>query len=775
MLTVNAVNDAPVAVPIADFSLLEDDANVVLNLNATFVDADVFTDNDSLVVSLVSNSNQALFDDVRVFSLFGWRLELDLAANRSGVADMTLRAVDRQGASVEESFRVTVLPVNDLPVLVASFDDVMVDEDAANVTVDLREHFDDVDIATSNDALAYTIGNTNAAMFDGVSVGGDLLTLDFGADRNGIATFTIAATDSAGATVEDAFVVTVNPVNDAPFVAQAIADLTLNEDDPNYPVSLVPVFDDVDFDNEGDAFTYGLVGNFDPVLFDDVSVDMSTGVAVLILDLAEHQFGSDTLTVRATDKEGISIDDTFQVVVNPQNDVPVAVDDAYSMEEDTGPLVMNVLANDFLEDAPVTLVDAGMTIVIEGRIFTNATESVPTTQPDALGDPVTLPNGTVFVENGVTISYQPKENFSGTDFFTYLIRDVDGEQSTGTVTVAVSALNDAPYGFGAMEYTLEENRFLSVLPPGLLLNATDPDGDVVSVVLQETTSDGELVINPDGSFTYTPDVGFTGTDGFSYYLSDGATTSVDMYVVTLRVTPAPPPPEPPPEGEVEFDFQLADLPLELAVGTEPNVLVLMDDSGSMDWTLSTPYEREGRFLISTQGLSGVNRQASTIFAYVHDLPTNTYGNRNSIGRIVPSEEALDADNAFDGNPYGVWRARTHKYNKLYYNPEVQYLPWRGLGPDNKPFDDIDYKHALLDPMDKSRTIDLRDDVSFTSYRVPRMRGRSATKDVHVEDFYIPRYYATPESGPDLAWNDPHVLVEIRDDGSTYQGGPARSD
>ena len=775
-ITVNGVNDVPVvSSPIADFSLLEDDSDVFLNLSTVFDDADIPTDNDRLTITLANVSNANLFDEVSVFEFFGWRMLLDLRADQNGFADITVRAVDEQGAIVEDTFRVTVLAVNDLPALVMPFDDVNVDEDAATVTVNLTQHFDDIDIATNNDVLVYNVMNSNSAMFASAAVAGDTLTLDFGADRNGVAIFTIRAADNAGASVEDTFIVTVSPVNDAPFVAQPIADVTLNEDDPNYSIDLVGVFDDVDFDNEGDVFTYALVGNFDGTLFDDVSIDISGGTAALILDLAEHQYGADSLTVRATDKEGISVEDTFRVVVNPVNDVPMAENDLYTIDEDAGPLVMIVLENDFLEDAPVDLVDAGITIVVDGEVFTNATQSVPTTQFDAVGDPVTIPNGTVFIESDFSVSYVPKPNFSGTDFFTYTLRDVDGETSTATVTVRVNALNDAPFGFGTIEYELTENSFLDVLVPGLLLNALDPDGDPMSVVLQQSTSRGQLVINPDGSFTYTPNVGFTGIDSFTYFLSDGTTTSDVASVVALRVTPAPPPPAPLPEGEVEFDFELADLPLELAVGTEPNVLVVMDDSGSMDWTLSAPDEKEGRLLISTRGMSGVGRQASTIYSYVHDLPTNTYNRSSSIGRIVPSEQALDADDAFDGNNYGVWRARTHKYNKLYYNPEIRYLPWRGLAPDNQPFPNVGYKDAPLDPMDPSQNIDLRDEVDFTSYRVPRMDGDRSTKDVKVRDFYIPRYYLTPANGPDLQWNDPHVLVEIRDDKTAYQGGPGRPD
>jgi hypothetical protein len=45
--------------------------------------------------------------------------------------------------------------------------------------------------------------------------------LSFAANGNGQATVKISATDSAGASVSDEFLVTVNPVNDLPTAADA--------------------------------------------------------------------------------------------------------------------------------------------------------------------------------------------------------------------------------------------------------------------------------------------------------------------------------------------------------------------------------------------------------------------------------------------------------------------------------------------------------------------------------------------------------------------------
>lgn len=47
--------------------------------------------------------------------------------------------------------------------------------------------------------------------------------------------------------------------------------------------------------------------------------------------------------------------------------------------------------------------------------------------------------------------------------------------------------------------------------PGVLLNASDPDGDTLTASLVGDVADGTLVLSSDGSFTYTPNAGTTTT------------------------------------------------------------------------------------------------------------------------------------------------------------------------------------------------------------------------------------------------------------------------
>ncbi|HJK98088.1 MAG TPA: hypothetical protein RMF84_12740, partial [Polyangiaceae bacterium LLY-WYZ-14_1] len=243
------------------------------------------------------------------------------------------------------------------------------------------------------------------------------------------------------------------------------------------------------------------------------------------------------------------------------------------------------------------------------------------------------------------------------------------------------------------------------------------------------------------------------------------------------------------------EFDLAETPLEEAIGAEANVLVIMDDSGSMDWTLSTP-DRDGCMVLSSAGLvSGSAEPRTQRFCYWLPLRTNIYS--ASSRPSVPSEEALAADPDMAGNEYGVWRARSSHFNTIYYDPEIRYTPWKGLSPlDNTEFGDVDPTDAPMDPTQSGNRIDLTVPVSYNAYGVPAITGPDAEPDcrriyrsfggyylyctapdgktMNVTDYYIPRYYTTTATGmPE--WDDPHTLVEIRDPAATYPGGPERDD
>jgi VCBS repeat-containing protein len=114
--------------------------------------------------------------------------------------------------------------------------------------------------------------------------------------------------------------------------------------------------------------------------------------------------------------------------------------------------------------------------------------------------------------------------------------------------ITVTKSDHAPVG-NADSYVASENTTLIVgAPAGVLANDTDADGDAITVSQVNTLSGnvgtpitttwgGTATVNADGSFTYTPATNFTGTDSFTYRASDG-TLSSNVTTVTLTVNAA---------------------------------------------------------------------------------------------------------------------------------------------------------------------------------------------------------------------------------------------
>ena len=597
-------------------------------------------------------------------------------------------------------------------------------------------------------------------------------------------------------------VVDVTSVNDAPFVAHPVPDIAMVEDGPNVlfrifsvgadcggtpcttpavigPAGL-PVFGDID-SGDINALTYAITGNTNPSL---VTATYATSPRRVKLVVAANQNGFADITLTFTDPGGLSASDTFRVTVSGVDDLPNAVNDAVTMAEDTsGGVTINVLANDDVGDTPSTITQLGHNgqVIVDGvatgPVVPNASEGVPTSVVNPEGQTIVAPNGTIVDNGDGTVTYTPKNNFNGSDHFTYTVRDANGDLSTATVTVTVTPVNDAPalQTGQVRNATIVENTFYSLVAPGVLQSSTDADGDTITAVLQSTPAHGTVVLSADGSLVYTPVVNFIGDDAFTYFISDGTATNVGApYVVNIHITAAPPPPAPPPLGTVEFNFQLSNLPLEVALGVDPNVLVLMDDSGSMDWSLTTS-NAEGRFPIT-------GRTRTQTLSYVLPLATNIFDPVNiftALGYVAPDQAELDADadmrNGVGVNTYGVWRARNSQYNHIYYNPKIYYTPWRGLNPQAVDYPNANPAAALLDANDPTQSINLLTPITFNTPQVPTLRiGAANTKTVTTHNLFIPHYYTTTVAGEPL-FDSPHALVQILNNGTVYAGGPDRAD
>ena len=189
------------------------------------------------------------------------------------------------------------------------------------------------------------------------------------------------------------------------------------------------------------------------------------------------------------------------------NDLPVAVNDSYTMSEDTTLMIdaaNGVLAND--SDPELDLLQA---ILVDEAS-----------------------NGILNLYADGSFDYTPVTSFTGTDNFTYHAFDGLSNSNLATVNLMVNGVNILPIAL-ADAYSLIENNTLTVdATTGILAN--DSDADPLQAVLVNDVSNGVLVLNSDGSFNYTPNADFVGVDSFTYQANDDTDNSNEV-TVTLTV------------------------------------------------------------------------------------------------------------------------------------------------------------------------------------------------------------------------------------------------
>ncbi|EGR3115125.1 tandem-95 repeat protein [Vibrio parahaemolyticus] len=294
------------------------------------------------------------------------------------------------GVSESTTVEVNVTPVNDAPV---AKNDISTTQEDTAVIIDVLSNDTDVD----GDKLSIQSATVPEAQGKVEIVDGKLVFTP-AENFNGDAEITYTVTDGQ-LTDEAKVTVTVNPVNDAPTVENAIADQVLSEDFDAYTIDLNEVFKDSD-----SSLEFSVSGN------NSIQISIVNGVAT-ITPTADWN-GSETLTFTATDPSGESVSQTVDFTVAPVVDIEA---DSADVVEDT-PTIINVLGNDTFEGAD--------------KVVSLDAENGPK-------------NGTVIVNNDGTVTYTPDDNYVGKDTFTYVVTSGGVSEST-TVTVNVTPVNDKP-------------------------------------------------------------------------------------------------------------------------------------------------------------------------------------------------------------------------------------------------------------------------------------------------------------------------------------------
>lgn len=220
-----------------------------------------------------------------------------------------------------------------------------------------------------------------------------------------------------------------------------------------------------------------------------------------------HFNGTDTFSYKANDGLGgpnsnVAI---VTITVDPLNDGPVAVADAYN--------------------------------AIAGETLSVAAPGVLWNDSDVDGNPLTavldtdVTNGTLTLLPDGSFTYAPLGAAGTSDSFTYHAFDGILPSNVVTVTIMVDPVPDNMAPFANDDFGEAAKNSLGIIID-VTANDVDADGtiEVTSVVITTGPTAqraGTVIINGDGTVTYVPKRGFRGTDTFKYTVDDddGATSN----------------------------------------------------------------------------------------------------------------------------------------------------------------------------------------------------------------------------------------------------------
>ena len=493
-IAVGDVNEGPVALD--DSAATAENASISVDVLANDTDPDA---GDGQVLSSVT-----LVSGLGTASIVGGAVSFDpgsdyddLAVGESAVVAIDYVVTDSGGLTDTGRLTLTVTGTNDGPVVSSSLADQSATEDASLSYQIPAGSFDDLD---TSDTLTYT-----ATLADGSALPGwlsfDASTRTFsGTPENGDVgslDVRVTATDPHGSSVDDVFTLTTANSNDAPHDL-SLDNAAIDENASNGTVVGTATGSDVDV---GDSLAYSLVddagGRF--------AIDASTG-AITVADgsLLDHEAAaSHDVTVRVTDADGATYDETFTIAVGDVNEGPVALDDSAATAENAS-ISVDVLAND-------TDPDAG-----DGQVLSSVT--------------LVSGLGTASIVGGA-VSFDPGSDYddlavgeSAVVAIDYVVTDSGGLTDTGRLTLTVTGTNDVPVVASSLadQSATEDASFSYQIPAGsfddldtsdtLTYTATLADGSALPGWLSFDASTRTFSGTPENGDVGSLDVRVTATD-----------------------------------------------------------------------------------------------------------------------------------------------------------------------------------------------------------------------------------------------------------------------
>ena len=540
VISIVPVNDAPVASD--DSYSIDEGGAIVGDADEGFLVNDTDVDGDALQIEIVEQPSNGV---VQVNTDWSFSYAHDGSETTSDA--FTYMAYDGEYYSNEATVSIAISPVNDSPVITYAATFETDEETPFDVVVgDFIIEDSDTDIGSISIQISDGENYTAATIADGYTI---TPAANF---SGGLVVPVIAFDGDSSSAVWDLFVEVIGG-NDAPVVANAENDISVDEDAEGISISLLgsetaPYFSDSDGDNLSFAAHTagsGLVA---------AMIDGDT----LHISFIENAFGSDSLFVSAIDVIGESASDTILVSVASVNDAPVILAAAYFVtdEEDS----VHVGINDFVyndvdnDDSELTLVlsdgdgyslepitggyavtpdpDVSDTLYVPSVISDGDTTSavwdlMVIVQPDNDAPVVVNPAADISVDedaDDIVIALMGSET---EPYFA----DGDGDSLDFMVSVEGSPVTSAMVDVDILHISFTENMSGTNT---IVITATDPSGDSAAdtiLVTVNAVNDPPLIVDAISFQTYEDDS--LDISIYDFVIRDEDTWDEDAFSITI--------------------------------------------------------------------------------------------------------------------------------------------------------------------------------------------------------------------------------------------------
>ncbi|WP_235116465.1 putative Ig domain-containing protein [Desmonostoc muscorum] len=388
--------------------------------------------------------------------------------------------------------------------------------------------------------LVSGIGSSDNASFS--IVNGNQLRLNVSPDyeTKPIYSIRVRTTDQEGLNYEEALTISVNNLNEAPTVANSIANQTAIEDVLfNYTIP-----SNAFADPDGDVLAYTAILADGSVLPNWLTFNPTTRILSGTPDNTD--LAPLNIKVTATDPSGVGVSQLFQVAVEPTDDPTVINAPAQqTINEDTSLIFRSAAGNAItLNDA-----DAGNSLLQVSLYVTNYSGSgTPgylylgdTSGLSYVSEDSTSFTGTLAAINAALegLSFYPSSDYNGTANLQVMVSNpVTLSSSSNTISILVNPVNDAPNLHLGIAPTVNEDEPFSFS----FFQASDPDerySGTVPITYSAKLADASdlpdwISFDPNSrTFSGTLTNANVGTLNIEVTASDGEDSSSEVFTLTI--------------------------------------------------------------------------------------------------------------------------------------------------------------------------------------------------------------------------------------------------